>query len=145
VVAPGYKHEIIGIRPGEKLHEEMITETDALNSLEFKKHYVILPSMQLRNVNRYMETFEGRSCRPGFRYSSDTNTEWLAVKDLRRLIRSHVDKNYAIPEEDPDEAAVIGRSNRRRLAPIIGYRAVPFFRTRRMHFAVRSTIRTAPA
>ena len=99
------KHEIIGIRPGEKLHEEMITETDALNSLEFKNHYVILPSMQFWDVNRYVETFEGRRCRPDFRYSSDTNTEWLAVKDLRRLIRSHVDKNFAMPEEDPDEGA----------------------------------------
>ena len=96
-VAPECPREIIGIRAGEKLHEEMVTETDALNTLEFKEHFVILPSMQLWDIDRYMETFEGRYCAPGFRYCSGTNSEWLTVEDLRRLIRLHVDKNFVDP------------------------------------------------
>ena len=97
-IAPGCRREIVGIRPGEKLHEEMITETDALATLEFKKHFVILPSMSLWDVNLYSETFEGRLCRPGFRYSSGDNDEWLTVDDLRRLIREHVDKTFQVPD-----------------------------------------------
>lgn len=96
-VAPDCPHEIVGIRPGEKLHEEMVTETDALNTLEFKEHYVILPSMQLWDIDRYVETFEGRYCTPGFKYCSGTNSEWLTVEELRRLIRLHVDKNFVDP------------------------------------------------
>lgn len=97
-IAPGCKHEIVGVRPGEKLHEEMITETDALNSLEFEKHFVILPSMQLWDVERYMETFEGKRCQPGFRYSSGDNTEWLTPKEIRQLIKLHVDKNFSVTD-----------------------------------------------
>ena len=98
-VAPGCRREIVGIRPGEKLHEEMITETDAINSLEFKEHFVILPSMQLWDVNRYMETFEGKPCPPNFSYGSGNNTEWLTVEELRRLIRKHVDENFTVSGE----------------------------------------------
>jgi len=95
-VAPGCKQESVGIRPGEKLHEEMITETDALNSLEFEDYFVILPSMQLWDVNRYMETFNGKRCSDGFMYSSAANTEWLSVDDLRELIKEHVDSNFTV-------------------------------------------------
>jgi UDP-N-acetylglucosamine 4,6-dehydratase len=98
-IGPTCRREIVGIRAGEKLHEEMITETDALNSLEFKDHFVILPSMRLWDINRYMETFEGHPCDAGFRYCSGTNTEWLTVAELRQLIRLHVDKNFTVPGE----------------------------------------------
>jgi UDP-N-acetylglucosamine 4,6-dehydratase len=100
-IAPGCKREIVGIRPGEKLHEEMITETDALNTLEFKEYFVILPSTRLWDINRYVETFDGKQCQPGFRYGSGTNTEWLTVEELRRLIRLNVDKNFTVPGEKP--------------------------------------------
>jgi UDP-N-acetylglucosamine 4,6-dehydratase (inverting) len=103
-VAPGCRHEVIGIRPGEKLHEEMITETDALNSLEFKKYFVILPSMQLWDVERYMETFEGKRCAKGFRYSSDSNTEWLTVEELRQLVKLHVDTKFKVADQATTEA-----------------------------------------
>ncbi|RME24915.1 MAG: UDP-N-acetylglucosamine 4,6-dehydratase (inverting), partial [Candidatus Zixiibacteriota bacterium] len=68
-VAPGCRWEIIGVRPGEKLHEEMITQTDAMNSLAFRDHYVILPSTQLWDVGEYMATFGGERCPEGFSYS----------------------------------------------------------------------------
>ena len=102
-IAPECKQEIIGIRPGEKLHEEMITETDALSTLEFKDYFVILPSMKLWDIDRYMETFEGKRCDSGFKYSSGSNTDWLTVDDLRELIKTRVDTSFEIPARTGDE------------------------------------------
>jgi len=90
-IAPGCKHKIVGIRPGEKLHEEMITETDAMSTLEFEKHFVILPSTRLWDVDQYMKTFDGGYCKKGFTYSSGTNERFLTVEEIQRLIRENVD------------------------------------------------------
>lgn len=82
-VAPGMPVEVIGMRPGEKLHEEMVTGTDALNTLEFERFYVILPEPrphEMRGIGC------GKACPDGFRYSSETNTDWLGVGALRALI-----------------------------------------------------------
>lgn len=89
-IAPGEEREIVGIRPGEKLHEEMITETDAYTTLEFERYFVILPSMKLWDVNAFMRHFKGRRCAEGFRYNSGSNTQWLSVEALRELITQHV-------------------------------------------------------
>jgi len=88
-VAPECKLDEIGIRPGEKLHEEMITETDALNSLEFDDYYAILPSMQFLDVDALIRTFNGKACADGFRYCSGTNSQWLSVGQLRQLIKEY--------------------------------------------------------
>ena len=94
-IAPECKIEIIGIRPGEKLHEEMITETDALNSVEFEKYYVILPSSVklgwtkdefIKNYNLGL----GKMCNFGFSYNSGTNKDFLTVNDLKELINNHI-------------------------------------------------------
>lgn len=95
-IAPGCKKEIVGIRSGEKLHEEMITETDALSTIEFDKYFVILPSMQLWDIAEFMRVFSGRKCDFGFKYNSGTNTDWLTVKQIRELIRAHVDQSFNI-------------------------------------------------
>lgn len=95
-IAPGCKKEIVGIRPGEKLHEEMITETDALSTIEFDNYFVILPSMQLWDIAEFMREFSGRRCDFGFKYNSGTNTDWLTVKQIRELIRLHVDQSFSI-------------------------------------------------
>lgn len=92
-IAPGGNVEIVGIRPGEKLHEEMITETDALNTLEFEHYFIIVPSSRSLNDSDWAAR-GGRPCPPGFRYGSDTNDKWLTVEDLRRLIREHVDPSF---------------------------------------------------
>lgn len=88
-VAPECKLDEIGIRAGEKLHEEMITETDALNSLEFDDYYAILPSMQFLDVDALIRTFNGKPCADGFRYCSGTNSQWLSVGQLRQLIEEY--------------------------------------------------------
>lgn len=98
-IAPHCRQKIVGIRPGEKLHEEMITETDAINSLEFEKYFIILPSMQLWDVTEYMNTFNGRRCEAGFSYSSGTNDQLLSVDQLRRLIRDDIDPTLAVTKE----------------------------------------------
>lgn len=93
-IAPECEREVVGIRPGEKLHEEMITETDAINSLEFSDHYVILPSMPTWDVDGFMKVNDGRRCQPGFSYNSGTNSQWLTVSQLRELMREHVDPDF---------------------------------------------------
>lgn len=88
-ILPGAKIAEIGIRAGEKLHEEMVTETDALNTIEFKDYYVILPSMQFLDIDTFTKTFNGRPCQDGFRYGSNTNSDLLTVEQLRKQIRDY--------------------------------------------------------
>lgn len=94
-IAPHCKHDVIGIRPGEKLHEEMITETDGLNTLEFDRYFVILPSAPQWDPEVYRQAFKGRRCEYGFKYSSGANNEWLNVEQIRELIRKHVDPKFS--------------------------------------------------
>lgn len=94
-IGPGCRRELVGIRPGEKLHEEMITETDALNSLEFDEYFVILPSHRQWDTNKYMEHFKGSPCADGFSYNSGTNTRWLGVDEIRHLVREHVEPSFS--------------------------------------------------
>lgn len=92
-VAPEAKIDIVGIRPGEKLHEEMITETDSLNTVEFDKYFVILPSMNLWDTDKFRvesNVTVGKFCEFGFKYNSGTNKDFLDVKKLRELIRLHI-------------------------------------------------------
>jgi UDP-N-acetylglucosamine 4,6-dehydratase len=93
-IAPDCERKIIGMRPGEKLHEEMITATDAMNSVEFDSYFVILPSMRLWDVDKFTKAFGGRPCQPGFCYSSGANTQWLSVGQIRELIRCRVDSSF---------------------------------------------------
>jgi len=94
-IGPQCRREIVGIRPGEKLHEEMITVTDALSTIEFSKYFVILPSMPLWNVAEFTRSFGGQECNYGFKYDSGTNSAWLDVEELRALIKSHVMADFS--------------------------------------------------
>jgi UDP-N-acetylglucosamine 4,6-dehydratase/5-epimerase len=88
-IAPEAEVKIVGIRPGEKLHEEMVTETDSLSTVEFDDYFVILPAYHNWNVDEFRETAgdaPGRMCEPGFRYDSGTNDHFLTVEELRTLI-----------------------------------------------------------
>ena len=93
-VAPECRQEVMGIRPGEKLHEEMITSTDALNTIEFPDYYVILPAAPPNwNIERFLNesnSHPGKKVDEGFCYNSGTNTDFLSVEELRALIRSEL-------------------------------------------------------
>ncbi|WP_423937094.1 UDP-N-acetylglucosamine 4,6-dehydratase (inverting) [Candidatus Deferrimicrobium sp.] len=94
-IAPGCRKEIVGIRPGEKLHEEMITLTDSIHTIEFEKYFVLLPSVSLWDTNEFMGTFRGSRCKEDFSYNSGANTDWLNVEQIRELVRSHVDPTFS--------------------------------------------------
>jgi UDP-N-acetylglucosamine 4,6-dehydratase/5-epimerase len=88
-IGPNCKQEIVGIRPGEKLHEEMITETDSINSVEFEKYFVILPSTQLWDIEKFKAESDssiGQMCEYGFSYKSSTNSKYLKVEEIRKFI-----------------------------------------------------------
>jgi UDP-N-acetylglucosamine 4,6-dehydratase len=85
-IGPHCQLETIGIRPGEKLHEVMVPEDEARNSLEFDHFYAILPVQLGVQVGDYHRRHGGRRCADGFCYSSDRNTHWLSVTELRALL-----------------------------------------------------------
>lgn len=92
-VAPGLPTEVVGIRPGEKLHEEMITDTDALGTIEFDDYYVILPATPLWDVDRFRNesgSGTGRSVADGFNYNSGTNDRFLSVAEISDMIVANV-------------------------------------------------------
>ena len=93
-IAPEAKIEIVGIRPGEKLHEEMITVTDALSTAEFDNYYVILPSLPLWDVARFVAESgngNGRMVADGFAYNSGTNDVFLTQGQIKELIGTDVE------------------------------------------------------
>lgn len=91
-IAPNAKLSDIGIRPGEKLHEEMITDSDSYNTIEFDKYYAILPSDI--DKQKYIQHFNAWEVQKGFNYNSGTNTEWETVESLRMKIKQFVDPNF---------------------------------------------------
>jgi len=93
-IAPSCEQKIVGIRPGEKIHEEMITETDSFSTVEFEKYYVIKPSTPLWNEYDWMKNFNGKPVELGFKYSSGNNNWWLNVDELRSDIRKFVDPDF---------------------------------------------------
>ena len=93
-IAPQASTEIVGIRPGEKLHEEMITSTDALSTVEFDDYYVILPSTQLWDIERFCAESGpslGRPVADNFAYNSGTNEHFLSVDEIGTLVASYCD------------------------------------------------------
>jgi UDP-N-acetylglucosamine 4,6-dehydratase len=82
-IAPDASLEIIGIRPGEKLHEEMISENDARRSYVFDDHYVIAPMLESWSESPVFAS--GKLVPEGFSYCSDTNDQWLSVDQIREL------------------------------------------------------------
>jgi UDP-N-acetylglucosamine 4,6-dehydratase/5-epimerase len=93
-IAPECTLEIIGIRPGEKIHEEMITSSDSYNTYDLGKYYTILPSVPHFNIDTFVTSFGAVKVAEGFNYNSGTNTEWETVDSLRALIKEHVDSNF---------------------------------------------------
>jgi UDP-N-acetylglucosamine 4,6-dehydratase len=83
-VAPQARIEIVGIRPGEKLHEVLISEDEARTTVELENMYVVQPSQAMWFV--YDWESKGKYLPDGFRYTSDTNTEWLDIEGIKKFI-----------------------------------------------------------
>jgi len=95
-IGPDCRQEIVGIRPGEKVHEEMITASDSFTTYDLGKYYVILPQASNWELNDYIDHFKAVKVSEGFNYNSGTNTEWLSIKEIRSLIKEHVDGDFEI-------------------------------------------------
>ena len=96
-IAPDARQDIVGIRPGEKLHEEMITETDSFSTVELEKYFVILPATPNKwRAEDFLKAFQGKMVAPGFRYNSQTNDSWLTPEQIREQIRQHVDPLFTV-------------------------------------------------
>tara|TARA_Y100001954_G_C15813213_1_gene606193 strand:+ start:1631 stop:2653 length:1023 start_codon:yes stop_codon:yes gene_type:complete len=97
-IAPSAKFVISGIRPGEKIHEEMITETDSFNTLDLGNHYVICPSTNNRNLNveKFIDFYQAKKVPIGFRYNSGENEHFLSVTEIREQIKTHVDPSLEV-------------------------------------------------
>ncbi|MBH52119.1 MAG: UDP-N-acetylglucosamine 4,6-dehydratase (inverting) [Chloroflexi bacterium] len=99
VIAPECEHQVIGIRPGEKLHETMITEDDARLAVEFSDHYAIHPSHDYWNNTSTTNEPQGTRCPEGFKYSSDTNDWWLTDNEIGDLITQiQSGEQYDVPD-----------------------------------------------
>ncbi|MCE9152661.1 UDP-N-acetylglucosamine 4,6-dehydratase (inverting) [Bacteroides thetaiotaomicron] len=96
-IAPNLPLREIGIRPGEKLHEEMITVTDALNTIDLGKYYAILPSVSYKYTQEeYIIHHHATLVPQGFHYSSDKNEEWETVESMREKIKKYVDPDFEV-------------------------------------------------
>jgi len=96
-IAPTLPQVEVGIRPGEKLHEEMITVTDALNTIDLGQYYAILPSVSFKHQREeYLKHHQAIPVPQGFHYSSDQNEEWETVETLRANIKQYVDPNFEV-------------------------------------------------
>lgn len=89
-IAPDAKQEVIGIRPGEKIHEEMITASDSFNTVDMGAYYAILPVAGSYTIDEYCERNNAKLVEPGFAYDSGSNPDFLTVDQLRGLIDEHV-------------------------------------------------------
>jgi len=85
------EHKIVGIRPGEKIHEEMITASDSYNTYDLGKYYVIIPTVPNWNIEDFKSSFNAKKVENGFNYSSGQNTEWETVDSLRKLIQNFIE------------------------------------------------------
>ena len=90
-MCPGCKIKEVGIREGEKLHEIMVTREDSLHTYEYKKHYIVYPHYNWWGKENIISG--GKLVKPEFEYSSGTNKDWLSVSDLKKKLKTDLDKH----------------------------------------------------
>ena len=99
-IAPECEIDIIGIRPGEKIHEVLITEEEGRQAIEYNGMYIILPNYSWWNRQNYTK---GKKLPKGFTYVSNTNLDWLSVNDLKAIIDNYADSIHWHPSIQPGE------------------------------------------
>ncbi len=95
-IAPEAQHPVVGIRPGEKVHEEMITASDSFNTVDLGAYYAILPSSDLALREHYLTQKAAQPVPEGFCYNSGSNPDFLSVAQLRELIVAHVEPAFTV-------------------------------------------------
>tara|TARA_B100000963_G_scaffold285375_1_gene254291 strand:+ start:4550 stop:5545 length:996 start_codon:yes stop_codon:yes gene_type:complete len=85
-IGPNCKKEIVGIRPGEKIHEEMITSSDSYNTYDIGKYFVILPTIPRFSLSEYIQKNKASKVKEGFSYSSDKNDSWIKTEEIKKLV-----------------------------------------------------------
>ena len=95
-IAPECSTEIVGVRPGEKIHEEMITEADSFTTYDLGTYYAIMPQTPAPLLRDYLKTIPHLKVPQGFKYNSGTNDQWESVDRLRELIKQHVDGEFSV-------------------------------------------------
>ena len=95
-IGPECDHPVVGIRPGEKIHEEMITASDSFDTVDLGRYFAILPASGEHTTASYIETHGGTSVPAGFSYNSGGNDNFLTVDEIRGLIRKHIDPQFTV-------------------------------------------------
>jgi len=93
-IGPNCRREVVGIRPGEKLHEEMITINDSTNTIELCNYYAILGSSSFIKFDKYLKNLNAKPVNYGFAYESGTNPEFLSVEQIRSLIKANLNPEF---------------------------------------------------
>lgn len=93
-ICPECEKRVVGIRPGEKIHEEMITSSDSYYTYDLGKYYTILPTTPKWKLEEYIQNFNAKKVKEGFQYNSGENSEWETVADLRKLIKENIDNTF---------------------------------------------------
>jgi UDP-N-acetylglucosamine 4,6-dehydratase len=88
-IGPHCKQKIVGIRPGEKIHEEMITQSDSFTTYDIGPYYAILPQVPEWDLKKYIKQFSAKKVKEGFHYTSGQNSKWLKESQLKKLIQTH--------------------------------------------------------
>ena len=95
-IGPECDHPVVGVRPGEKIHEEMITASDSFNTVDLGRYYAILPQSGRFTKEQYCEEFPAKVVDQGFAYNSGSNPVFLTVEQIRRLVRDHIDTSFTV-------------------------------------------------
>ncbi len=95
-IGPDSEKPVVGLRPGEKIHEEMITPSDSFYTYDLGKYYTIVPSNMKWDIEKFKETFGAEKVPQGFSYNSGENEDWETIESLRELIKEHVDPTFEI-------------------------------------------------
>jgi UDP-N-acetylglucosamine 4,6-dehydratase (inverting) len=90
-IGPKCDYPIIGIRPGEKVHEEMISTSDSFNTYDIDKYFVIIPQNPNWSINEFKNTFKAVKVKKGFSYNSGDNDSWITIEQIRNLIIENLD------------------------------------------------------
>lgn len=97
-IGPDCKKTLVGIRPGEKIHEEMITASDSFNTVDVGSYYVILPQTFRYTKEEYMAKHGATEVEADFTYNSGTNQDWLSISEIRKLIKDNLYPDFEVNE-----------------------------------------------